>query len=309
MTSWKETSSFYDLFYMKNFVAFLLLFVFNVGYSQTLYLDKITSVSKKTYTYKKAEDYKLKLDFYKPKKIKEKIPLIIYVHGGGFSGGKRNDENITKFSNNLAERGYGVASISYRLTMKNLGFGCNTKSKDKINAFNSASEDISNAVNFFLENKNKFNINHNKIILIGTSAGAEAILNLAYVYKNTTLPKNFKFAGVISMAGALISIDKITKQNAIPTQFFHGTDDALVPYNVAPHHYCKKNDDGYLLLYGAKAIAEKLKFLESPFYLYTIEKGDHSWSGRPMQECTTEIIDFLYSDVLNNKKRQTEITI
>ncbi|TMM31937.1 alpha/beta hydrolase [Polaribacter aestuariivivens] len=294
---------------MKFHYAFLLFFISHISISQTLYLDKVTTVSKKTYTYKKTKKQKLKLDFYKPKRVKEEVPLIIYVHGGGFSGGKRNDENTVAFANKLAERGYAVASISYRLTMQKLGFGCNTSSEDKIEAFNNASEDISYAIDYILKNKRKFKIDSSKIILIGTSAGAEAILNLAYIYDNKILPEDFKFAGIISMAGALISLEKITSKNAIPMQLFHGTDDRLVPYNIAPHHYCNEKDKGYLMLYGSKAIADKLKKIDKSYYLYTIKNGDHSWSGRPMQECFNEIIDFLFYDVLKKENRQAEIEV
>ena len=209
----------------------------------------------------------------------------------------------------MAARGYAVASISYRLTMKNRGFGCNTRSKDKIEAFNAASEDISLAVQYLLKRKRKFRLDTRKVILVGTSAGAEAILNLVYVHNTKILPKAFKFAGVISMAGAIISIDQITKETAIPTQLFHGTDDKLVPYNIAAHHYCETNSEGYLVLYGSKAIANKLKKLEQSFYLYTIDKGDHSWSGKPMQRCIPEILNFLYYDVLKKQKRQIDRTI
>jgi hypothetical protein len=123
------------------------------------------------------------------------------------------------------------------------------------------------------------------------------------------LPKDFKFAGLISMAGAIISLDDVTKDSAIPTQLFHETADELVPYNSASHHYCKKADVGYLLLHGSKAIANKLEKIAQPFYLYTIEEGDHSWSGRPMFQCIPEIIDFLCFDVLLEKGRQIELTI
>jgi predicted peptidase len=295
---------------MKFLTSLLLFFILTASYSQTLYFDKVSKVSKRTYRYKKTDaNKKLKLDFYRPKRVKGVLPLLIYVHGGGFSGGKRNDDNAVHFVKNMASRGYAVASISYRLTMKELGFGCETKAKDKIKAFNNVSKDISSAVNYLIKKKKKLQINMNKIVLIGSSAGAEAVLNLVYVQKSTILPQDFKFAGVISMAGAITSLNDVTKKNAIPTQLFHGTADELVPYNTAPHHYCKKADVGYLLLHGSKAIAHKLKKIAQPFYLYTIEEGDHSWSGRPMFQCIPEIIDFLYFDVLLKKGRQTELTI
>jgi para-nitrobenzyl esterase len=213
------------------------------------------------------------------------------------------------FAKNMASRGYAVASISYRLTMKELGFGCETKAQDKVNAFNTVSKDISSAVNYLIKKKKKLKINIGKIVLIGSSAGAETVLNLVYVQKNTMLPKDFKFAGIISMAGAITSLDYVTKESAIPTQLFQGIADELVPYNTAPHHYCKKTDIGYLLLHGSKTIANKLKKIAQPFYLYTIEKGDHSWSERPMFQGIPETIDFLYFDVLQKKGRQIELTI
>jgi para-nitrobenzyl esterase len=295
---------------MKLPVFFLFFFSITLSFSQTLYLNKVATVSKRTYRYQKTTDNKkLKLDFYRPKKVQGILPLLIYVHGGGFSGGKRNDKNTVRFAKNMAARGYAVATISYRLTRKKLGFGCATKSEDKIIAFNEASKDISAAVRYLLNKSSKFRINANKIVLIGSSAGAEAVLNLVYIYNDKTLPKAFKFAGVISMAGALTSVENITTETAIPTQLFHGTEDQLVPYDRAPHHYCKTTDAGYLQLYGSRAIADKLKKISASYYLYTIDEGNHSWASRPMFQCTNEIVDFLYYDVLHRKNRSIETTL
>jgi para-nitrobenzyl esterase len=60
--------------------------------------------------------------------------------------------------------------------------------------------------------------------LIGTNAVAEAVLNLVYVYTDKTLPKSLKFAGLISMAGALTSLENMITKTAIQTQLFHGTE-------------------------------------------------------------------------------------
>lgn len=295
---------------MKTTLSILSILFFLNNFSQEKYLEKGFKFSASTYTYQRIKKEKnLKLDFYKPKKTKGKVPLLIYVHGGGFSGGDKKDKISKDFAIEMAAHGYAVASISYRLTMKGIGFGCTTNAALKKETFNEVSKDISYAVKYLLKRNRKFKIDANTIVLVGSSAGAEAILNLAYVYDNTILDANFKFAGIIAMAGATVSVDKITKETAIPTQLFHGTEDKLVPYNIASHHYCDVNSVGYLNLFGSKAIADKLKSINKPFYLYSIKGGNHSWNSRPIYECKNEIIDFLYYDVLKKKNRQitTEI--
>lgn len=296
---------------MRLTVLFLALIVnAQIIMAQQAYLEPFSPVEINTYTYQ-IQDNKdsLEFDFYKPTAIIEKTPLLIYMHGGGFSGGQRDDGNAIQFANQMARRGYAVASISYRLIMKKKGFGCTTTAQDKINAFNTAAEDLSYAIKHFIENDTIYNIDANKVIVSGTSAGAEAVLHMAYVYQNTILPKDFKLSGVIGFAGAVTTLDHINASTAIPTLLFHGTNDNLVPYHIAAHHYCKPEDPGYLILYGSRAIADRLKGLGKPYYLFSINGGTHSWSGIPLNRCITEVTDFLYNDVHNNAKRQTERTI
>ncbi|MBT8245623.1 MAG: alpha/beta hydrolase [Winogradskyella sp.] len=233
-------------------VIFVLFFMIQFTTAQTEYLDSLYTVKKTTHTYKKFNRKdSLELDFYRPIGIEKEIPLLLYVHGGGFSGGQRDDTNTKEFAYAMAQKGYAVASISYRLIRKKLGFGCDTKTKNKIEAFDTAAEDISYAIKYILKNKSTFNVDENKVIISGTSAGAEAVLHLTYVNDNKILPKKFKLAGVIGMAGAIISLDQIDAEKAIPTQLFHGTNDNLVPYHIAAHHYCNPNDKGYMILYGS----------------------------------------------------------
>lgn len=289
---------------------FILLLVSVISYAQTEFLDAMFFAEKSTHTYHNFDNGdSLQLDMYKPKLFDKRSPVLLYIHGGGFAGGERDDENTIYFANKMAEKGYAVVSISYRLIMKKLGFGCETKTEDKINAFDTAAEDIVYAVNYLIDNAESFNIDTNNIVISGTSAGAEAALHLAYVYESDKLPKDFRFAGVIGMAGAITTLDKIDAQKAIPTQLFHGTNDNLVPYHIAAHHYCNPESKGYMILYGSRAIADRLKGLGKSYYLFSINSGTHSWSGIPLNRCVMEVTDFLYYDVLNNAKRQTERTI
>jgi len=296
---------------MKYLATIILVIAVKITTAQTVYRDSVFSeVNKITYTYDTFKNKSLQFDYYIADNFREQVPLLVYVHGGGFSSGERDSEDIVTFATKLAQRGYAVASISYRLTMKGIGFGCDVEVSKKIAAIDSASYDISLAIKYILENDKKFHINKDKIILAGSSAGAETVLNMAYVYDDKILPSNFKYAGVISMAGAITTLNKINYNTAIPTQLFQGTADRLVPYNIAPHHYCNSNDSGFVMLYGSKPIAERLKGLGTSYYFYSIYGGSHSWASLPMTKCFDEIIDFLYNDIVNiNSIRQTNRTI
>ncbi|MEL7223086.1 MAG: alpha/beta hydrolase [Bacteroidota bacterium] len=229
------------------------------------------------------------------------------VHGGGFVSGARNSEDMVTLATRFAHRGYAVASVSYRLTMKGVGFGCDVATPRKITAINDASDDVGLAIRFILEHEDEFKVDRSKLILFGSSAGAETVLNMAYVYQNDVLPAGFKYAGIISLAGAVTTLDRIDHQSAVPTQFFHGTGDELVPYDVAPHHYCNSADPGYMMLHGSKAMADRLRGLGVSYYLYSVKGGSHLWATLPMTKAFDEMLDFLYHDVLGGGvNRQTE---
>ncbi len=285
----------------------LLITITSSIFCQTVYKDSLfLDVKKTTYTYDSSNNEVLKFDYYFAQGAPKEAPLVVYVHGGGFMIGERDRDDIIKFCTQIAHRGYAVASVSYRLTMKDIGFDCNTPAHQKIGAINAASDDVDLAIKYILDNNQLFNINKNKVIISGSSAGAETVLNMAYVYKNNILPSNFNYAGIISMAGAVTTVDNINTKTAIPTQLFHGTGDRLVPYRLAAHHYCYPDKSGFLMLYGSHPIAKRLQGLGTSCYLYTVEGGSHDWSGLPMTLAFDEIMDFLYNDIINIKSiRQT----
>ena len=58
----------------------------------------------------------LKLDLYQPRgDTQTKRPALVWVHGGGFSGGDKADPADADFSTTFAKLGYVVVSINYRL--------------------------------------------------------------------------------------------------------------------------------------------------------------------------------------------------
>ncbi|MCG6188876.1 alpha/beta hydrolase [Maribellus maritimus] len=293
---------------MKRVIPLFLILLYTITITaQERYQELITDeVSVQTLTYASKDGENLDLDIYLPEYDAEtQRATIIYVHGGGFRVGQRDSEDIQKFCSELAKYGYVTASISYRLTRKDKegGFGCECPAEEKINTFYAAVEDLQDATFFLIQNRLEFGIDPQKIIIAGSSAGAETVLNTAYqppyCYGLDSGPVSY--AGVIGMAGAIPDTTVIYDESAIPSLLFHGTDDNLVPYATAPHHYCKKGSPGYLVLHGSYTIAQKLDQLEVPYWLHTSCGAGHEMANKPMKEYLDVITDFCYNYVIKGE--------
>jgi Esterase/lipase len=103
------------------------------------------------------------LDIISPKKVDEKLPVIIWVHGGAFVAG--NKEGVESYMVMLANEGYIVVSINYSLAPK-------TKYPTPI-------KQLDEAYTFIKENSEKYNIDMNKVFLGGDSAGATIVSQFA----------------------------------------------------------------------------------------------------------------------------------
>jgi len=291
---------------MKKQNLFLILISF-------LSLQFASAQKMQTITYFQNDTLKLELDLFLPEKASSaKLPLLLYVHGGGFSGGERtHGHNICKY---LAQNGYATATITYTLYMKGKKFSCDGQLPEKIKAFQFGANDLWLATSFFIKNSTKYNIDISKIFIAGSSAGAETTLHAAFwdfntmnLYKNT-LPEGFKYAGMISGSGAIMDLNLITEKNLIPIMLFHGNSDVTVPYGTAAHHYCKTDATGWLMLFGSYSIYNHIKELNGSTALYTFCGGGHEYSGTLFEKDQQYILNFL-NDVIAGKKFQNHVII
>ncbi|WP_142785524.1 alpha/beta hydrolase [Changchengzhania lutea] len=266
-----------------------------------------------TYTYAIKGIDTLKMDVYSPKKIKktDSLPVLLWMHGGGFSGGKRDNVDEVKMMKYLATKGYIGISINYRLLRKDdtLSFGCNCPRAVKLETFKQATIDYLDAAKFVFENRLLLQVDVSHIIAGGSSAGAEGILNAVYMkeYFIDDLKEytQVKFAGVFSLAGAVVNADYITSKNALPTVMFHGTADDLVPFGSAAHHYCTPEEPGYLMLDGSETIAKKLDNLGKAFYLNKVIGGKHELASIPFDQLQN-VLRFFEKTIFKSEIIQTK---
>ncbi len=256
-----------------------------------------------TFTYFQNDSVTLELDFYKPIKGEKKLPLLIYVHGGGFAIGSRDaGESICKY---VATQGYAAASISYTLYMKGKNFSCDGILSEKIKAIQFAVNQLWQTTSYVIAHSTELEIDTTKIFIAGSSAGAETVLHAAFwdyktmnIYKPSLSP-TFKYAGLIAGSGALMDLNLIRKDNQIPALMFHGNCDRLVPYATAAHHFCKPNSSGWLMLFGSYSIYNHLIKLGGSASLFTYCGGGHEYSGELFDRDQQPIVEFMNQILLH----------
>jgi len=259
-----------------------------------------------TYSYYENDSVSLDLDLFLPDSAPGPYSLVIFMHGGGFSNGTRT--NGHPFCQFLADSGVASATISYTLYMKGKNFSCEGQLSEKIKAIQMAAFQARVATNWFLDRADEFDIDTGNIFLAGSSAGAEAVLQAVYWdttvvnFFPDTLSPCFKYAGVISGAGALLDIGMINESTKIPTICFHGTCDPLVPYYMAPHHYCSQISPGYMMMFGGLAIYERLLDLNESCQLMSYCGEGHEHAGTPFYgPGTFDVLEFIQGSVRHQK--------
>jgi poly(3-hydroxybutyrate) depolymerase len=229
---------------------------------------------------------------------------VLFVHGGAFTGG--DPMNQEPFAKGLTKLGYNVFVIKYRLYLKGKSFGCQTPTPEKLKAIETSVEDISAACDFIFKNASRYGADTSKFFIAGSSAGAEAVMNLVFnpfVQKKGSIQK--RFSGVLSFAGALLDINTLSEKNWIPVFMMHGTNDQLVPYGTAAHHFCKATDPGWLMMFGPSTILKEAKKKKLPAILYAYEGRGHEVSNYMFRNFK-EMDDFMLSVA---KKEEIKPTI
>lgn len=265
-------------------MRYLILIIAFFTVSDAIHAQNSNTGPDETRVYAEKDGEELYLDVYMPEGGSNEVnPVMIFMHGGGFSAGSPKNESLVQLAKFANKRGYISVLISYRLTRKGKSFSCDYEASGKIETFKKSAEDFMDAVLYVVNHSEELNVDTSKIIVGGSSAGAEAVLNAVYnsslMFNEMAKYSKVDISGVLSLAGAVVDARYITSESNIPAVFFHGTDDNLVPYGSAPHHYCAETEPGYIYLDGSRTIADKLKALNSSYLLFTYKGARHEISG------------------------------
>lgn len=197
------------------------------------------------YTYSATLYDALTLDYYRSQ-MKTPQPCVVVVHGGSWCAG--NSQQLPELNSYLAQRGYNVASINYRLA---------PRYKWPLQL-----DDVHAAFTYLKAHAAELNIDTNNFVLLGRSAGGQIALAAAYTLNEPGLKGVIDFYGPADMAWgykhpanplvldtrkimtdylggsvtevpqyyAASSATEIATEHSVPTLMIFGKNDPLVPY-------------------------------------------------------------------------------
>lgn len=245
-----------------------VFFLFKHGDSDVLALTQMTEQQDIPYCNTKSK-YQM-LDTYRPKKLADKtLPVVVYVHGGGWSSGNKHNALISYYAKYFAARGIATISIAYRLA--------------GANPYPVQNNDVACALTYINNHSEELRIDPAKAIFFGDSAGghlvAFAALNNPYGKYKYDAPRGVidfygvsDFSKIINgphpdynarrylgpqygkMAAKASPVKYVTKQSP-RFLFVHGTDDKIVPIAQSREFYnalkAAKPGSKYLAIPGA----------------------------------------------------------
>ncbi len=98
------------------------------------------------------------LDIYLPDSGKGRFPVIVYIHGGGWQNGNKNNVDPVV---PIIEKGYALVSINYRLSGEAV--------------YPAQINDCKAAIRWIRAHADTYNLNASRIGVIGSSAGAHLV--------------------------------------------------------------------------------------------------------------------------------------
>ncbi|HEV7333516.1 MAG TPA: alpha/beta hydrolase [Flavisolibacter sp.] len=128
------------------------------------------------------QSHNLELDFYLAKK--EGIqPCVVVIHGGSWAAG--DSRQLPELNGELAESGYHVASINYRLA--------------PTYHYPAPLEDVQKAIDFLQQKAGDLSIDNSRFVLLGRSAGGQIALSAAYTLNEACIKAVINFYGPTDM--------------------------------------------------------------------------------------------------------------
>ena len=182
----------------------------------------------------------LKFDAYIPNTVNESTPAIIFFHGGGFVGQAKDADFYVDMCTDVVAQGFAAFSVEYSKYMDGSVYGY---LGEEVRAL--IADQCKLAVGFIKGNADIYNIDPDRIVLCGDSAGAAIAVAVAYDDNGAA-----DAAGVINIWGGMPSFMDVKEsgednawgapiydypmpENPAPMSIIHGNADTVAPITTS----------------------------------------------------------------------------
>ncbi|MCD4673127.1 MAG: alpha/beta hydrolase [Anaerolineaceae bacterium] len=192
-------------------------------------------------TYCTADNVELKMDMYYPTMDETSLPVVVYVHGGGWTSGDKTRGTGIRFIPTLIERGFLVVAINYRLSPEY--------------KFPAHIEDVKCAIRHLRAEAETYNLDPDRIGAIGSSAGGHLVSLLGVTDESAGMEGSGGYLEYSSRVQAVIDISgpdpTLFCADAWVRQIFGAEDiDAEIISLASPLVYISNDDPPFLILHG-----------------------------------------------------------
>lgn len=207
------------------------------------------------------------LDIYYPKDALDSMPVILWIHGGGYVGGSKDSRQ--DYAMSLANAGYVVANINYSLAPESLYPGPVAQANE--------------ALAYLTLHASEYGGDIEQVFVGGDSAGAQIASQVAALVSNAELATSMAIEPAISntqLQGAVL-LGGIYNMNTLGASAFPNIDLFLTAYTgVKPFESFSKIDE-----------LSTVQHINSEFPPVFITVGD----ADPFVSQSTELVDVLQS--------------
>lgn len=189
------------------------------------------------------------LDIYLPANTKGLVPLVIFIHGGGWLVNDKYADigYMKKTVAAIISSGFALASIDYRFATQAV--------------FPAQVQDCNRAISFLYDNANKYGFDTKKFALMGFSAGGH-LASLVGLSKNNSIgnffmpgtSKSFSFTCVVDFYGPaeLLLFPGNNDEKSPESQLIGATPLSRpdLAKAASPVTYVDKNDPPFLIIHG-----------------------------------------------------------
>jgi acetyl esterase/lipase len=249
--------------------------------------------------YTKVNGWDGRMDIYLPPNAGKSTPVIINIHGGGWNHGVKEAQGGF---NTYFKAGFAVANVEYRLTSQATA--------------PAAIQDIRCALIYLIKKAKEFNIDNNKIIIMGGSAGGHLALMAGLLGNDNRFDnncpgeKNIKVAAIIDKWGITDVWDWAYGPNIkskSPIRWLGDKVlDSVFAASVSPMSYVTKNSPPIFIIHGnadptvpyqhSIDLHNKLVALGVKTEFVTVEGGLHGkFTKEKVAELNKSILEFIFS--------------